>query len=75
MYSGSVRHGGLVKDHDWDTRGTGFKSRLEAVFPAVQLPTVKWEAVAKHKRYVNVADGVFCMGHSATACESAMFAM
>ena len=39
----------LVKNHDWDTRGTWFKSCLGAVFPAVLLPTVNWELVAKHK--------------------------
>ena len=41
-----------------DTRGTWFKSCLGAVFPAVLLATVNWELVARHKGYMDAANGV-----------------
>ena len=63
------RHSGLVKDHDWDTRGTWFKSCLGAVFPAVLLPTVNWELVARHKGYMDAANGVV-FGTCASGCEA-----
>ena len=45
------RHKGLVKGHDRGSRGTWFKSCMGAVFPAVLLPIVNWELVARDKGY------------------------
>ena len=52
------RHSGLVKDNDWDTRDTWFKSCLGTVFPAVPLSTVNWKLVARNKGYMDAANRV-----------------